>query len=70
MEQVHNFVGRGGGGTFTASEAEIGHRRVLKGMNRAMEAVNVVQVNNVHASPSKAAIYVDGREGLPSEQGA
>ena len=67
MEYANTFVGRSGGGTFTASEAEVGHRRVLKGMNRAMEAVNVVQVNNVHASPSKAAIYVDGREGLPSE---
>ena len=34
-----------------------------------MEAVNVTQPN-VHASPTKSAVYVDGREGVPSENGA
>ena len=37
-------------------------------MNRAMEAVNVP--SNIHASPSKAAVFVDGRDGLPMQLGA
>lgn len=55
---------------FTASEAEVGHKRVLRGMNRAVTAVNIQrEPNNVHTSPTKSAVYVDGREGLPNEVG-
>ena len=69
MEQAHNnfVLGAGSGGNFMASEAEIGHKRVVRGMNRAKEAVTIIASNNVHASPTKPTIYVDGREGLAPE---